>query len=70
MAKTEKQSAKRILNVLRDRGVKQNKDGQLIWLVEPFKRHPWTLKDLKSGLIYALDHDWIRSKEKRITRLQ
>lgn len=69
MAKTERQSARRILEVLQNRGVKPNKDGQLIWLVEPFSKSPWTQKDLQRGLIYALDHDWIRSKGERITRL-
>ena len=68
MAKIERQSAKRILKILTDRGVHQNEDGQLIWLFEPFNQPPWTPKDLKRGLIYALDRDWVRSNGEHITR--
>lgn len=69
MEKTERQSARRIIKVLQNRGVKRNKDGRLIWLVEPFNKSPWTQTDLKRGLIYALDQDWIRGNGERITRL-
>ncbi len=69
MTKTAKQSARRILKVLRDRGVQQNHDGQLIWLLEAFAGRPWTLRDLRRGLTYALDQDWIRGNGERITRL-
>jgi len=38
-------------------------------LIEPFNTHPWTSQDLENGLIYALDHNWLRDNRQRITLL-
>jgi hypothetical protein len=69
MAKTAKDSAEHIVKILRDKGVKRNQDGQMSWLIEPFNAHPWTSQDLENGLIYALDHNWLRDNRQRITLL-